>query len=138
MNDIPKKQQHDDAWDACPRGEVSQLVQGLHAQRKQQSIVRAATIAACLLLIGVVGLFALPNSEPRQPNYGGIVCSKVVQHARAFIDGSLDAEIADRIRVHLGECKGCRDKINGMREPTALTHVESPYVNGPRVALVTK
>jgi len=101
-------------WQACPPGEVGRLVDGLQDRRRALAAQRRTVAAALLLMMAFTGYYfvgVLPNAEP---NYGGIVCSRLQELAPQYLAGTLDAETSGRIDVHQQHCKHCRNKLNAM------------------------
>lgn len=102
-------------WHNCQPGDVGVLVRNLKQETRRRDILRASLpvgLAACLL-VGV-GLFA--NSIPREPNYGGIVCSKVIEFGESYVLGLLNEVEAAKIALHLEKCEPCRDHMDDIRQ----------------------
>ncbi len=104
-------------WQACPPGEVTELVGRLRARRRHETLRQVAlgTTALCLVLIAGSSLIHRVLT-PAEPNFGGITCTEVAEHTEAYVAGTLDADLARRIDVHLGQCTFCRNLIEQMRE----------------------
>ena len=103
-----------DEWQACPPGEVGRLVDGLQDRNRSLAVQRRMVAAALLLMTAFTGYYfvgVLPNAEP---NYGGIVCSHLMELAPQFLAGTLDAEASSRIETHRKHCKHCDDKLGAM------------------------
>jgi hypothetical protein len=113
-------------WQACPPGEVGRLVDGLLNRNRALAAQRRTVAAVLLLMTAFTGYYfvgVLPNSDP---NYGGIVCSRLMELAPQFLAGTLDAETSGRINVHRKHCKHCDDKLNAMSMSSA-SRVTRPH-----------
>ena len=95
-------------WQSCRPGEVSRLVRHLQVRRKAV-VVQRRKVAAVLLMMAVFSSYyfvgVLPSAEP---NYGGIVCSKVKEFEQAYMAGTLDSAEIARVDAHLAQCGHCR------------------------------
>lgn len=103
-------------WTDCQAGEVQQLVQGLRATRRAKTFERRTTLAAVLVMVCVTSAWyagVIPQSEP---NYGGIVCSEVMQNGQKFTSKTLDEKTAGQIDIHLGQCEACRKQLENMQQ----------------------
>jgi hypothetical protein len=101
-------------WQACPPGEVGRLVDGLQNRNRALATQRRMVAAALLLMTAFTGYYfvgVLPNAEP---NYGGIVCSRLMELAPQFMAGTLDAEASSWVKTHLAHCKHCRNTLQAM------------------------
>ena len=118
-----KPTSHSD-WANCQGGEISGLVQRLKQQRtasRRTQIVRSLSIAAGLVVMVGIGWAMLPKGPlPGEAMHGGIACKDVLKNGEAFVLHELDQEMTDRIKLHLGECETCQQKINSLRENFGL------------------
>jgi len=96
-------------WSPCPTGAVSGMVSTLKSQRRGQKVVRTAAFLGVLLLIG--GSLIAWGPRMMESHAGGISCSEVRQAAPAYMAGTLDVQMVEKIRQHLSECSHCRKKL---------------------------
>lgn len=96
-----------DGWQHCPSGQVRSMVNDLQVRRRTRCARRTATVMLCLLCIGA-GYMALQPQRDDRRDYGGIGCTEVHRHASAYVDGTLDPQIAAQIKRHLAQCDHCR------------------------------
>ena len=72
-------------------------------------------VAAVLLVMaafsGYYFVGVLPSAEP---NYGGIVCSKVRELGQKNALGTMDSEETARVHAHLARCENCRQWMQEM------------------------
>jgi len=125
--------QPDSDWQECPTGEVGQLVSRLRTRRRRQTLTQAAVGVTGLCLLVVAGFFAIPSATVTEgePSYGGITCSEVRRQAVAYVSGTLDQLIAEKIKSHLDECGSCRRRIEQM-PATAFLPDRSPQMIAER------
>lgn len=136
---IKQETNNSDAWDACPEGEIRQMVQRNRARRSRRKLARVSSgvaVVAVLLIVGVVGgRFWLdrqmqPAPAPAATDHliAGISCADVIANLPAYGDGSLareDEEIYDRVFHHLAKCHECRSKWREITlEETASTQMQ--------------
>ncbi len=80
-------------------------------------------------VVGIAGIFSLcifawiafaPQlSTMMEPNYGGIVCTKVKSSAEAYLAGTLDKDTSSKIDLHLKQCSQCLSFIKKIRNSQA-------------------
>lgn len=116
--------QHDDAWDACPSGEIDGLVNHLRQKKQQQKLQKLSAVGGVLLVLLVFG-FWVSNSLPHESTHGGIACSEVKERARQYISESLSKEMMGRIDAHLAACPRCEEAIAQLRANTESSSSES-------------
>ena len=127
-----KDRQHtgrdDVQWEACPAGELTQLVDRLdaaqrHARRKQvygTALISTAVFAGVVLVLGsVVG--------SGRANYGGINCAYCRNHLAEYyphLTGDVvlsDAQFVASMKTHLEKCTFCRAKFRSLYPDFELT-----------------
>ncbi len=107
----------DSEWQACPSGEVAELVGRLRARRRHETFRQVALGTAALCLVLIAGSALIHRGfKPADPNFGGITCTEVAEHAEAYVAGTLDADLTQRIDMHLSRCPFCRDLIDQMKK----------------------
>ncbi len=125
----------DSGWEACPAGEVTELVGRLRSRRRHETFRQVAIGTAALCLVLIAGSTLVHRVlDPAEPNFGGITCSEVTKHAEAYVAGTLDDELVRRIDVHLGQCTYCRDLIARMKkqgESAPVAHRETVQMASP-------
>jgi hypothetical protein len=70
----------------------------------QKSVAASATV---VLAIGA-GYFALNSFRADEPAFGGVTCTVVRSNAKQYMAGNLDAQLSERIRIHLEQCADCQ------------------------------
>lgn len=121
-------------WTQCPPGEISGMVHSLKRKARLKRGRQVGALGALLVVSGIalwlwtppvnqplVPQAAVPRQRPGQPNYGGIVCSSVIEQAKPFLAGSLDEVTSARIRNHLARCPHCRDEIERIRREMKMS-----------------
>lgn len=121
-------------WQPCRPGEVGQMVRHLQV-RRDAVVVQQRMVATALLMIaafsGYYFVGVLPDAEP---NFGGIVCSKVHELGQLYGTETLDSADAARVRAHLAQCGQCRQWMKAMM-PKATDQADSTATSSPgRVA----
>ena len=104
-----------DKWTACPQGEIGQLAKQLKSRRHTQIVQRNAALLVLLIMVVSAGYFFVDNRSPSDPNFGGIACSEVQQHASEFVDKKLDPKMESKIQQHLAHCPACRERLEQLR-----------------------
>ena len=135
-----QSQQRDEgSWEPCPAGALQQLSGRLAARRRhrQLTMVGQWTVGTTLAVILLVtGSFVVHQFS--QNNFGGLACSDVKTQLVAYRAGDLDADLTERIRVHLENCPMCdqkyRDMISKPADPTEAEH--APRQRTPVLAVV--
>ena len=111
-------------WHSCRPGMVGQLVRNLQS-RRQALIVQRRMVAAVLLMMAAFSSYyfvgVLPSAEP---NYGGIVCSRVRELGQEYMAGTMDSAEAARVHAHLAQCEDCQQWIKAMM-PTSTDQADS-------------
>ncbi len=101
----------DDRWKACPRGELSRLGDRLRGRRRRRSALRAGSVLA--VLVTCVGLWAL-NARPRDNTFAGISCTRVMELAMAYRQGTLAPDLSRQVRTHVEQCPPCHKRFDEM------------------------
>jgi hypothetical protein len=70
--------------------------------------VKASGVSAVLLLVGSVAYLNWGPVRPAEPNFGGITCTEVRANAMQYMAGNLEADLTQRISVHLEQCPDCQ------------------------------
>ena len=131
LDKMSKEKENSDSWEACPPGELSQMVHRVDARqrgarRKQvlKTAMMSTAVFACVVL--ALGLFAGPAGS----NYGNISCSYCRDHMAEYaphlsgelvsgvsgelVSGELlheDANFVANMKVHLEKCPFCGDRF---------------------------
>jgi cytochrome c-type biogenesis protein CcmH/NrfG len=99
-----------DDWQPCAAGEVSNMVLRVQRRRRNVTVVRAASVVACLLVAGLLLQFQSIDAARRMP--GGITCGKALQHQEEYQAGELEGQkLSEQIRNHLADCPRCAEKF---------------------------
>jgi hypothetical protein len=111
----------DDHWQACPPGRLTEKVRSHRSAVRRRKIVQAVGYACALVLAVGVGTWVGERiGGAPEPNFGGITCSAVRQNMDAYAHHQLDADVAERMDVHVRECPACRE-LKRQMESRAMT-----------------
>ena len=117
MMNIPSRPT--EPWQPCPAGTLRSFGSRTRNRRRLQ---RGTQTAAAAVLLATVGLTAWSVYRPvgqRDGDFGGIACTEVHANIDAYMQGRLPADLADRIRIHLGKCPDCQAAMKKMKMGTA-------------------
>ncbi len=113
--------QNDSPWDACPAGELTQMVHRLDAsQRRTRSLQvgKTALLSTAVFACVVMVLGSFMGSSSLQ--FGGIDCETCQSRLAEYYPhaaGELvheDVDFVASIETHLKECEFCREKFYAM------------------------
>lgn len=102
--------QHQDGWQACPTGALSQFARDDRGRRRRVLLLKSSGAAALALLLVGVSLSAFNSRQSREPKFGGITCTEVRRHAAEYRAGRLNDDLASKIRLHLEQCSECQSR----------------------------
>lgn len=116
---IPNDRESQSDWDACPQGELSQMVRGLDAAQsraRNRKLYKIGTLSMLLVACGIVvgGSFVEQNGLQG----GGITCTECGSHFAEYHghitgEGQLnDLTLASSMAAHLAGCSHCRSRFN--------------------------
>ncbi len=116
---MTKKYSGAEAWCPCVPGELQRVAARTRGRRRREFLRQAGSVAAGVAVLGVGGYLAtrLGTTPPGHP-YGGIACADVVRLMPRYRAKELNAEIAERIQIHLARCPECgkMDRKSGTRK----------------------
>lgn len=95
-------------WKPCPPGSLVGFAGQERSRQRRQFLKKAGGFAAVLLLAVSGSYLAWGPGRRGEPNFGGIVCTDVRANAMQYMAGGLDADLTQRIRVHLEQCPECQ------------------------------
>lgn len=99
-------------WITCPQGELNRLANRLRSRRRRMHTAMAGAALLLLLVVGF-GVWSLRPSE-EQYNFAGITCKRVQSLAMAYSEGTLAADLRDRVNAHIDQCPRCHDRFREM------------------------
>jgi len=114
----PERDAHEQ-WEACPQGELHNLVQRLDAtqiQSRRRQMLSTAVVSSAVFACVVLALGSVMG--PRSNGYGGIRCSECREHFTDYqlhVAGkqiSQDADFLASMKTHLEKCTFCRGRFN--------------------------
>ena len=120
--------QNDDPWDACPAGELTQMVHRLDAsQRRARSLQvgKTALLSTAVFACVVMVLGSFMGSSSLQ--FGGIDCETCQSDLAEYYlhaAGELvheDAAFVTSMETHLEQCEFCREKFHAMYPELNMT-----------------
>jgi hypothetical protein len=98
-----------DNWLPCRKGELRELIQGMHNPRSPfPRKGRLVSIPGFLVAVVLAASVARPYLSGR-PQSSEISCEQVQDNLSRFASGEIDRQLADRILSHLNHCEACRD-----------------------------
>lgn len=111
------QEQSDDAWIACPPGELVQFAAGLRRRRGRRIVVRAVATLGVAVAVVVAGRWATTNHKPavRAADdylHAGIYCSEVRSLLADYRAGKLPGDLNSQVKAHLAECPPCRARLD--------------------------
>lgn len=131
-------------WDPCPPGTLS----GEGVKRVRQRRIRRGLGLAVVLIAVATPLIPSPEdaSDVRpalnsvtantdqensdsfevnngEPNYGGIVCSRVRQQVADYRSGKLDPQTRSKMETHVKQCVLCSDLLALRTESSSIMHL---------------
>lgn len=111
------QEQSDDAWIACPPGELVQFAAGLRRRRGRRIVVRAVATLGVAVAVVVAGRWATTNHKPavRADDdflHAGIYCSEVRSLLADYRAGKLPGDLNSQVKAHLAECPPCRARLD--------------------------
>ena len=120
MSKSPKQREE---WIPCPPGKLVKLAGQERVRQRRQFLVRAGSAVGVLALATGAGWFAFRGrGMPTEPDFGGIVCSRVRELAPQYMMGKLDPTVTQQIKTHLEQCVACRTLLESM-QPKMSAHL---------------
>ncbi|TWU06598.1 hypothetical protein CA54_49950 [Symmachiella macrocystis] len=114
---MSENQSNANEWQACPQGEMGRLVVGLRGKRRtRQSMVIGGTASAVIVLL-LVGNFAI--NKMQSPEMADLACHDVESMADKYVSGKLGPAETEHVRLHLENCRRCREKIAKLQKGKA-------------------
>lgn len=111
---------HEESWDACPPGELRRMVAGIHDSRRRETLHRASSVLAVVLLIAAgawlsVQLVGLAR-RGGDGDYGALACREVQSLLGEYGHGVLAAALEEKIAVHLQRCEHCHELYQNVQK----------------------
>ena len=117
---MSKSPQQREEWIPCPPGKLVKLAGQERVRQRRRFFVRAGSAVGAFALATGAGWFAFRGrGKPSEPDYGGIVCSRILELAPQYMMGQLDPGVVKQIKTHLEQCAGCRNRLDSMSPKTA-------------------
>ncbi len=98
-------------WTACPPGEIGRMASRLRGRKRRRVTPRAGGVLALLLLF--VGLWSV-RPGVRENCFAGLTCSRVIELAMAYGQGTLEPDLREKVKSHVDQCKRCHDRFKEM------------------------
>jgi len=122
---------HFTTWTECPAGTLHGMIDTRINRRRQHRLQRAASALAVIVMVSA-GLAAFAtlraNVEPEY-YYGGIACTDVRSHLRAFAAGEVSGETAEQMKIHLQQCPTCQKLMRSMSDQPMTSAVVQPIAS---------
>jgi hypothetical protein len=122
---MSKKNTATDDWKPCSPGSLAGFAGKERTRQRRHFLVKASGVSAVLLLVGTVAFLNLGPDRLGEPNFGGITCTNVRANAMQYMAGNLEADLTQRIRVHLEQCPDCQRFWKEMADK-AMSQVSLP------------
>ena len=107
-------------WAACKPGSLVRYAAREQSRIKRRRITKAVGIVAvCLVAVFATTALVQPLDTGLEPNYGGIVCSKVMSNSESYLAGTLDKDTNSKIELHLKLCPKCDSWISQLKKSQA-------------------
>jgi hypothetical protein len=113
MSNSPKQRGE---WIPCPPGKLAKLAGQECVRQRRHFLVRVGSVAGVVAVAAGAGWFAFRGrGMTTEPNFGGIVCSRVRELAPQYMMGQLDPAVSQQIKTHLEQCVACRTLLESMQ-----------------------
>ncbi|RUL87980.1 anti-sigma factor family protein [Tautonia sociabilis] len=102
-----------ETWTECPEGEFARLAARLRGRRRQRTALRASV---AMVLVAGIAAWAVHGrlTGPREYQFAGIRCSRVLELAQLYAQGSLEPALARQVRAHVDQCPRCHERFEAM------------------------
>ncbi len=103
------EKQFNSDWQSCQPGDLRRFAHEQLATERREFLVKSSSLLGGSLL-SMAGLYAIyyQMTSEAEPDFGGIVCSKVRSNLSAYAQHQLDETLSETIRIHLSQCPGCQ------------------------------
>jgi predicted anti-sigma-YlaC factor YlaD len=105
MQDSPPNQE---PWQACPPGEISNMVTGIRREQRRKAL-RTMALASSTVVLGGLGVYALTRPDQQNENPAGLACAEVKPLLPKYVSGDLPLKLRRQITQHLEKCHHCRE-----------------------------
>ena len=111
----------DEQWDACPAGELTQMVHRLDASQRRargKQVAKTALLSTAVFACVVLALGSFMGSGDMQ--FGNINCDYCQSHLAEYYPHAAgesvheDATFVTSMETHLENCEFCREKFSAM------------------------
>lgn len=123
----------DDGWYDCEPGILVSLSK---KHRNRRSVVRAASIAFCMTVIGIAAIYFVPSES--QTALPVLECEFVGPMLVEYMDQKLEPEVAKRVESHLATCDVCRKKWEDMSKQTIISHYPVPQASEHKLLALSR
>jgi len=107
-------------WEECKPGSLVRYATREQSRIRRRRMTKVIGVGAvCLVAVFTTIALMQPVSTGLEPNYGGIVCSKVMSNSKSYLAGTLDKDTNSRIELHLKTCPKCLSWISQLRKSQA-------------------
>lgn len=99
-------------WEQCKPGSLVGYAARDKSRKRRRTITKVIGIASAFMVVFFASIALLQTaSTGNEPNYGGIVCSKVMHNSNFYLAGTLDKDTNSKIEQHLKLCPKCRSEM---------------------------
>ncbi len=132
MKPASNNESDDSRWQPCEPGSLSAYAAS-DRQRRRARVLTWAGGVSVILLIGSLSYVAtrpIPAIGPipiQGEPYGGISCAIVYANKAAYLSGSLNPELKEKMRIHLRDCPHCRGTISNVEQQTLRSYAIKRY-----------
>ena len=115
-------------WEECKAGSLVRYAAREQSRIRRRRITKlVGVVAVCLVAVFASTTLLQPDDTGLEPNYGGIVCSKVMINSKSYLAGTIDKDMNSKIELHLKLCPKCRSWISQQRKSQASNVSQGSY-----------
>jgi hypothetical protein len=134
MND-EERSENGDQWDACPAGEIQQMVRRERSRRTTTKLTRAVSatgvVAVLAVAVFVVGWHWLDRQPATPERLSAITCAEVIDHLPAYVNDTLyreDPHVYEAVFQHLQRCRECEAEKRKLVASQSAISAKKPSV----------
>jgi len=109
-----------DAWEACPAGEISHMVGRMHGKKVRLLVTRIVSVSACLVAF-VVATAIFSGVMPSASVVEKITCADCKRRLPDYLNQALAEVAVEQVEVHLDDCPNCKHLHDQMKQADPST-----------------
>lgn len=95
-------------WEQSPPGSMVGFARRERIRETRRKLTVAVSAVSLISAVGWGGFALFGPRAMREPNFGGVTCSTVRQHAMDVMAGKTPDALTEKIRLHLEQCRECK------------------------------